>query len=296
MTKYFFSLLTALFVSLSAFGQIGLHLNVALKYQIQAPGSSGTSPNFTVTGMVNDDLSRWAASDVAIGDSMYVLDGPDLFVFTVTSIIFAGGNTLNIGVTALDNDLFQIPSGQAAIIRPTVNKRLPTYISGLRDDLRSAIMNRMSQLIDDAPGGGADGTVTGATYDGSTLTLERSLGVDVTTTIREVVNTNSNPAGAPGTGEKVYINNTTGNMWYASGGAWVPLVTGGSTWTEEFFPSVSTSTITTSGSLPVTDTEKRVILYRTGVKMRQGFDYTLSGNVFTLVIPGNAENFTVRFQ
>lgn len=273
----------------------GLNLNVALKYQIMSPGSTGTSPNFTVSGYVGDDLSRWDATSVAVGDSLYVLDGPELYVFVVSNINSAGGNSLNINVTALNDNLFQIPPGQAAIIRPTAIYKLPTFVSTLRDDMRSAIMNRLSQLIDQSvSGGGADGTVTAAAYNGTNLTLTRSIGGNVTAALREVVNTNANPSGAPGTGEKVWINNSTGAMWYASGGVWVPLPE--AQWSEEFFPSVTGTTITTSGTLPTTDTANRIVLYRTGVKMREGVDYTLSGNTVTLVLAGQNESFTIRFK
>lgn len=273
----------------------GLNLNVALKYQIMSPGSTGTSPNFTVGGYVGDDLSRWDAQSVAIGDSVYVLDGPDLYVFLVSGINSAGGNALNINVTALNNNLSQIPPGQAAIIRPTAIYKLPTFISTLRDDLRSAIINRLSQLIDQSiAGGGADGVVTGGTYDGTNLSLTRSIGGSVNMALREVVNTTANPSGAPGTGEKVWINSSTGNMWYASGGAWVPLP--GVVETVEHFASVTGTTIATAGPLPTTNTTARIKVYRTGIELTETVDYTISGDDVLLVLAAQAERFTIRYK
>lgn len=67
-------------------------------------------------------------------------------------------------------------------------------------------------------------------------------------------------------------------------------------WEEENFPSVSGNTIITVGTLPTLNTIKRVVLYRTGVKMTQGVDYTLSGNNFTLTLPAQAESFSVRYK
>lgn len=130
------------------YGQIGLPLNVAVKYQISNPGSSGTSPNFTVSGFVTDDLTRWDATSVHIGDSLYVLDNSEVYVFVVASIPFQSGNSLTINVTAINNELSLIPPGQAAIIHPTSKFKYPTYISTLRDDLRAAIMNRFSYMLD----------------------------------------------------------------------------------------------------------------------------------------------------
>lgn len=144
--KKFLWLLLTLFCSYNTYSQTGLNLNVALKFQIQS--SSGTSPNFTVAGFVSDDFSKWDATSVSIGDSLYVLDGSELFVLYVDDINTAAGNSLNIDVVEPTGELLAVPFGQAAIIHPTDNGHYPTYISGLTDDLRSAIMNRMSQLID----------------------------------------------------------------------------------------------------------------------------------------------------
>ena len=144
--KKFLWLLLTLFCSYNTYSQTGLNLNVALKFQIQS--SSGTSPNFTVAGFVSDDFSKWDATNVSIGDSLYVLDGSELFVLYVDDLNTAAGNSLNIDVVEPTGELLAVPFGQAAIIHPTDNGHYPTYISGLTDDLRSAIMNRMSQLID----------------------------------------------------------------------------------------------------------------------------------------------------
>lgn len=293
MVNHFLLTVVLYFLASLSLSAQGLNMNVAVKYQISPPGSTGTSPNFTVSGFVGDELSRWDALSVAIGDSLYVLDGPNLHVFVVAGINSAGGYALNMNVTAIDNDLSQIPSGQATIIRPTVNRKLPTYVAGLRDDLRSAIMNRLSILLD-VGGGAADGNTTAVNYDGTNLTLTRTIGGNISTVIREVVNTSVNPSGAPGTGEKIWVNSTTGNIWYASGVVWVPLPS--AQWTEEFFASQTGTVINTTGPLPVTNTQNRIIIFRTGVKLREGVDYTLSGNTITLILAAQSESFTVRWK
>lgn len=124
------------------------NLNVALKYQISNPGSSGTFPTFTVSGFVSDDLVRWDATNVSVGDSLYVLNGSDLAISVITTINSAAGNSLNITVTCVTSGVGSLDPGQAAIVHPTSIHKLPTFVSGLRDDLRSAIMNRFSQLVD----------------------------------------------------------------------------------------------------------------------------------------------------
>jgi len=124
-------------------------LNVALKFQIGNPGSTGTNPTFTVSGFVSDDLGRWDATNVQVGDSLYAINGSDLAVCVVTTINSAGGNSLNITVTCGDPLVGGIDAGQAAIVHPTSEFKYPTYIAGLRDDLRSMIMNRLTQRIDE---------------------------------------------------------------------------------------------------------------------------------------------------
>ena len=67
-------------------------------------------------------------------------------------------------------------------------------------------------------------------------------------------------------------------------------------WEEEYFGSVTGTSISATGTLPTINTAKRVVLYRTGVKMAQGVDYTISGNNFMLTVAAQAESFTVRYK
>jgi len=171
-------------------------IGFAAKFQITS--ATGGDP-YNIVGIVSDDLSRFTGSDVQINDSIYIIDGSDLYVLAVTSITSVVGPT----VTLVANDPLDagvsIPTGQAAILRPTNNYTLPVYISGLRDDLRSMIMNRQAQLIDEITGGGLS------------ITDFISAGVAV-------------PPSAPANlndGE-TWRNSTTGELWASDGVKWYP--------------------------------------------------------------------------
>lgn len=134
--------------TLAAYSQTA-NLNLAIKFQISNPGSTGTFPTFTVAGNVNDDMGRWDATNIQVGDSLYVLNGgQDLAICRVATINSAISNALNVTVTCVTAGVTSLDPGQAAIIRPTGINRLPTYISGLQGPLQSLILNRQSQIID----------------------------------------------------------------------------------------------------------------------------------------------------
>lgn len=198
------------------------HLNFAAKFQITS--ATGGDP-YNIVGIVSDDLSRWTGSDVAINDSIYVIDGSDVYVLAVTSITSVVGPT----VTLVANDPLDagvsIPTGQAAILRPTNNYTLPVYISGLRDDLRSMIMNRQAQLIDEITGGGLS------------ITDFISAGVAV-------------PPSAPANlnGGETWRNGTTGELWASDGVKWYPFNYG----PKECVDTVTVSLITVQSGGSVT--------------------------------------------
>lgn len=213
-----------IFCFLSAFGLQAQspYLTFAAKFQITS--ATGGDP-YNIVGIVSDDLSRWTGSDVQINDSIYVIDGSDVYVLAVTSITSVVGPT----VTLVANDPLDagvsIPTGQAAILRPTNNYTLPTYISGLRDDLRSMMMNRQAQLIDDITGGGLS------------ITDFISAGVAV-------------PPSAPANlndGE-TWRNMTTGELWASDGNKWYPFNYG----PKECVDTVTVSLITVQSGGSVT--------------------------------------------
>ena len=120
-------------------GQVTAPIRLAAKLNVS--NVTGSDP-YNLTVSLLDDLSRFTLADISVGDSVYLIDGSDLLIYVVTnrvSNVITVDDPLNTGI--------QPPTGQGAIISPTVERKYPTYISSLRDDLRSMIMNRFSQLV-----------------------------------------------------------------------------------------------------------------------------------------------------
>lgn len=95
-----------------------------------------------------------------------------------------------------------------------------------------------------------------------------------------------------------FVTGSDGNVYFVDWQGRAALVssTAAADWTEEYFPSITGNTITAAGTLPNVNTAKRIVLYRSGVKLREGVDYSVSGNTFSLVVGGLAESFTVRYK
>lgn len=214
-------LIFLLFTCLSVFGQEP-PLNLAVRLQITS--AIGSDP-YTVTGIVSDDLSRFIADDIQVGDSLYVLDGSFVYVLAITSITSVVGPTIVFVANDPNNAGISLPTGQAAVIRPTTNYKLPTYISGLRDDLRSAIMNRQAQLIDNITGGGV-----------ASITDFISAGAGVPPS-----------ASASANGGETWRNMTTGELWGSNGSIWYPYTRGPKECQDTVL--VSAVTIQSGGSL-----------------------------------------------
>lgn len=214
-------LIFLLFTCLSVFGQEP-PLNLAVRLQITS--AVGSDP-YTVTGIVSDDLSRFIADDIQVGDSLYVLDGSFVYVLGITSITSVVGPTIVFVANDPNDAGISLPTGQAAVIRPTTNYKLPTYISGLRDDLRSAIMNRQAQLIDNITGGGSP-----------SITDFISAGQGVPPS-----------ALASANGGETWRNMTTGELWRSDGGRWHPFVYDGKECQDTVL--VSTITVQSGGSV-----------------------------------------------
>lgn len=146
MIKSVFSIFLLSFFLNPFYAQNGASLDLAVKYQITSVG--GTSPTFTASGIILDDFSRWDATNVQVGDSLYVVDGPDIYTLKITVISFAAGSSLSITAVDPSGTLEALPTGQSAILRGSVNRNYPTYIASLRNDLQAGIMNRLSALLD----------------------------------------------------------------------------------------------------------------------------------------------------
>lgn len=129
-------------VYIATHAQTSANINSAAKLQVT--NVVGSNP-YTLTVNVSDDLSRFTFTDFVVGDSVYLIDGSDLLIYRINSKLTSPNR---IVVTDVNNTGINPPTGQGAIMKTTVNSKLPTYISGLRDDLRSMIMNRLSQQID----------------------------------------------------------------------------------------------------------------------------------------------------
>lgn len=213
-------LILSLFTALNLFGQSPLSL--AVRYNITS--ATGGDP-YTVTGVVSDDLSRFTGSDIAIGDSLYVIDGSDLYVLKITAINSVVGPTVNLTADDPSNAGISLPTGQSAIVRPTPNYKLPIYISGLRDDLRSMMMNRQAKIIDQITGGGV-----------ASITDFISAGQGV-------------PPSAAASGEtgETWRNMSTGELWRSDGGRWHPFVYDGKECQDTVL--VSAITVQSGGSV-----------------------------------------------
>lgn len=135
---------TALFLCsfVFAYSQTSAPIRAAAKLNVSV--ASGSDP-YTLTVSVLDDLSRFDFSSFGVGDSVYLIDGSDLLIYVITSKLTSPNRLV---VDDVNNTGTSAPTGQGAIVKSTPNYKLPFYISGLRDDLRSMMMNRLSQLLD----------------------------------------------------------------------------------------------------------------------------------------------------
>lgn len=151
-----------LFIGLyvSALSQV----DITLASRFNVSGVSGFN-SYVIQGQLNDCLSRWSSSDVAVNDSLYFIEGSDLVVLAVTNI-----DSVVLGVVYLKaTDPLStgiVPSGgEAIIVRPTPNMKLPPFTCNARPDLQSMVQNRLAHLID----GGLSATITSFTRHNSLL-------------------------------------------------------------------------------------------------------------------------------
>lgn len=141
-----------MFLITSGLAYSQIPLKTALKAQVYS--STGSSPTFIVNAIVGDDLSAFDATNVSMGQYLYVIDGSFCYELLIDSIIFQSGTLLEMQVIDLDSTLSNIPLGQGAIVETYPNFNLPTYVSSLRDDLRSCVLQRLVARIDAIVGAG----------------------------------------------------------------------------------------------------------------------------------------------
>lgn len=111
---------------------------------------TGSDP-YTLTGVVQDELSLWSAADInAANDSIYHLEGSDLLIYRITSISSAIGNNFTIIVDDIMNSGILPSTGtEWAAIEFTVNSQFPSYIGNLSSPFKAVIDNRFKQRLDE---------------------------------------------------------------------------------------------------------------------------------------------------
>ena len=86
-------------LSLTAWSQAPLNFSARLN----VIGVTGSDP-YTLTGVIQDDLSLWSASDLNVTqDSIYHLEGSTLQIYRIVSITSAVGNNFVIIVDDINN-------------------------------------------------------------------------------------------------------------------------------------------------------------------------------------------------
>jgi hypothetical protein len=103
---------------------------------------------YTVVGTTNDITSNWTASDITVGDSVYLEDGSELRVYYVQSIISAVSTNFTIQINDINNTGNVPPTGQGALYRGTANYDLPNFTGGISESLQTMIQNRFVQRLD----------------------------------------------------------------------------------------------------------------------------------------------------
>jgi hypothetical protein len=169
--------------------------------------------------------------------------------------------------------------------------------SGVTISAAGVIANNAPDLTVGLTGGGiavVTGTyptfvVTATEIDGA-ITNEGSLTVGAGTTTNSVISSNT-------TGSTAVTLAVGSGLSIAESGNTITLsaVAAAPTWTDEPFPTVTGSTITTAGTLPTTT--NKIWVWREGSFMTPGAgkDITVSGNVITFANPLVAESVFVRY-
>jgi hypothetical protein len=141
MKKIILSLVLILTYSITFSQVVGDYINPAAKLTVT--NAVGSNP-YTLTVSISDDLSRFTFDSISTGCRVYLIDGANLLTYTVNSKLTSPNRLV---VTDINNTGNSPPTGQGAVVKLT-NSNFPVYVSGLRDDLRSMIMNSLSQQLD----------------------------------------------------------------------------------------------------------------------------------------------------
>lgn len=148
MKKTFLALII-LISATALFSQGGAPLNFAVRLNVT--NVTGSDP-YTLTGTVQDGLGRWNASNInAAQDSIYHLEGTDLYIYRITSITSTSGNNFTIVVDDIMNTgMLPSTGSEWAAIKFTTNNQYPIEVGNLASTLKSCIDNRFKQRLDAA--------------------------------------------------------------------------------------------------------------------------------------------------
>ena len=223
--------------------------------------TGGTAPNFTFQGLFSSNTG-FAGSQISQAQH------PRLIVYTSNKCyelpidtITAAGSVIAGRAVDPSGQLSALPSGMAAIYHPSALHRVSPFISGLTASLQGCLQTFTNLKID-------------------------SLGTAVET---DVTLSGDGSSGAPLT--IAQQGATSGQILQWNGSSWAPANGAGGVESFEAFEGVTGSTISPGLSLPATDRDWRINLYRTGVRMTYGLDFTISGTDILLTVDGQDEAF-----
>lgn len=145
----------------------GQYMPLNFGARISVTSVTPTAPHtYRITGLVQDNLSKWNASDVqASQDSVYHLGGSNLYNYRISSIQSAAGNSITM--TLVDQDStgdYPSTGTEWAVVKFTPANKFPYWLSGVSDNLNSAIQNRFVQRLD-----GITASVTPSVYLAATV-------------------------------------------------------------------------------------------------------------------------------
>lgn len=148
--------------------------------KIRLTGWSSYSDPYIVTGITQDITSNWNASDIMTGDSLYIEDGNELRIYSVTSIVSAVGVNFTIVIDDM-NDVGSLPPlAEGALFRTTPTKYFTSFVGGISESLQTMIDNRFAQRLDAIlASAAADGVISGMSYSGDTITVVRTIGANI---------------------------------------------------------------------------------------------------------------------
>jgi len=125
-------------------------------------GTTGSAPNYTITGFFNDPIGRFSSDSLSVGDVLYMSVEDVCVRFVVQNIVDNTGGIIQAEVLDVDAVTSVFPSGIGALVQETPNNKYPAVISGISEDLNSCIRTHFTELVDlqGGTGGFSDSTWT----------------------------------------------------------------------------------------------------------------------------------------